>query len=148
VWALRGCALEVRAGDRIAVVGRTDSGKSTLLQCIAGLRTTDAGKIDSNFARIVYTMGLPLPVPPVERGAILYLVDDLALAADLTDARTLSDWSLGPRSALVVATRHLAQVASLVNRVFTLRDGRLTALPRAPVRRVAERLTENRESAH
>lgn len=46
VWALRGCSLELRIGERVAVVGGRGAGKSTLLHCIAGERRIDAGRID------------------------------------------------------------------------------------------------------
>lgn len=46
VWALRGCSLDVRVGERVAIVGRRGAGKTTLLRCIAGERRIDAGHIE------------------------------------------------------------------------------------------------------
>lgn len=40
---LRGCSLEVRAGDRILLEGPSGGGKSTLATLLAGLRTPDSG---------------------------------------------------------------------------------------------------------
>ncbi len=42
---LDGINFEVERGQTVAIVGRSGSGKSTLLRCIAGLETTQGGKI-------------------------------------------------------------------------------------------------------
>jgi hypothetical protein len=68
----------------------------------------------------------------------LYLVDDLASAPD-APLHPLSFLSCDESSALIIATRHLSRVSSLVHQCYTLREGRLSPLPRAPLRRVAER---------
>jgi energy-coupling factor transporter ATP-binding protein EcfA2 len=43
---LRGVDLEVRPGERIALMGRNGAGKSTLLRAVAGLHEAAAGKLD------------------------------------------------------------------------------------------------------
>jgi len=43
---LRGIDLEVRSGERIALMGRNGAGKSTLLRAAAGLHEAVAGKLD------------------------------------------------------------------------------------------------------
>jgi polar amino acid transport system ATP-binding protein len=45
VEVLRGVSLEVRAGDIVAVIGRSGSGKSTMLRCLNGLETIQGGRI-------------------------------------------------------------------------------------------------------
>ncbi|MEO8624957.1 MAG: ATP-binding cassette domain-containing protein [bacterium] len=131
VWVLRGCSLQVDLGERVAIVGSRGSGKSTLLQCIAGVRRGDAGRID---------VSLPIRAcfaAPYERAesvgrmtaATLLLVE----AADVTALQR--DWC----GASIIASRDVASVHHLVDRVMLLRDGRLSPLTRIAVRRVAER---------
>ncbi|MBY8999528.1 MAG: ABC transporter ATP-binding protein [Candidatus Heimdallarchaeota archaeon] len=43
--ALRGVDLKIKAGEKICLVGKSGTGKSTLLHCIAGLLIPSSGKI-------------------------------------------------------------------------------------------------------
>jgi polar amino acid transport system ATP-binding protein len=45
VEVLRGVSREVRAGDIVAVIGRSGSGKSTMLRCLNGLEAIQGGRI-------------------------------------------------------------------------------------------------------
>jgi polar amino acid transport system ATP-binding protein len=45
VQVLKGTSLSVETGEVVALIGRSGSGKSTMLRCINGLETIDAGSI-------------------------------------------------------------------------------------------------------
>ena len=43
--ALQGCTFKIKSGERIAIVGRTGSGKSSLMQLLEGFRYPSEGHV-------------------------------------------------------------------------------------------------------
>jgi len=111
VWVLRGCAFDVAVGERVAIVGRPGTGKSTLLRCLTGERRVDAGRIE------------------MQPGAVR-LLDTGEMPPD----RVTND-----SAAVLLTARDVASVRAQVDRVLLLHEGRLTDLTSVRVRRVAER---------
>jgi lipoprotein-releasing system ATP-binding protein len=60
---LRGLHLEVRAGERLGVIGASGSGKTTLLQILGGLDRPDGGRVEID-GRDLHALSEP------ERGAL------------------------------------------------------------------------------
>jgi ABC-type sugar transport system ATPase subunit len=133
VWALRACSFDMAVGERIAIVGARGAGKSTLLRCIAGEHRVDAGHIDLSLPiRRCFSNHSDIDDRARSPGAALLLLDDQALPVIL------------PRldGTIIVASRDVASVQGLVDRVLLLRDGHIAPLTRFAVRRVAERVVQ------
>lgn len=130
VWALRGCSLHVDLGERVAIVGARGSGKTTLFQCIAGARRADAGRID-----VVLPIRCCFATLHEHADTVMRMAGQALLLVDGADASVLP-W--GRQGATVIASRDVASVHDLVDRVMLLRDGRLSPLTRTAIRRVAE----------
>ncbi|GBC99362.1 Sulfate/thiosulfate import ATP-binding protein CysA [bacterium HR17] len=73
---LRDISLEVRAGEYFVLLGPTGTGKTVLIECIAGLHRPRSGRIVLNGCDVT-------DLPPEERG-IAYVPQDYALFPNLT----------------------------------------------------------------
>jgi ABC-type glutathione transport system ATPase component len=134
VWALRACSFDMAVGERVAIVGTRGAGKSTLLRCIAGEQRMDAGRIDVALP-ICRCFSANAHVAAdrtrVSSAALLLLDhDELPVILPRLDGT------------MIVASRDVASVQGLVDRILLLRDGRISPLTRVAVRRVAERVVQ------
>ncbi len=114
---LKGCSLEVRAGEFVALVGPNGSGKSTLLRTITGLLTPQAGTIRLEGERID---GLP-PYEIAARGIAL-IPEGRRLFAPLTVRENLELGAFLPR-----AHPHRDETLRLVFRIFPALQEKLSA---------------------
>jgi len=57
LWALRNVSLELRKGERVAILGHNGAGKSTLLKILVGIMTPTEGSVYAN-CRIVPLLGV------------------------------------------------------------------------------------------
>ena len=123
--------LEVAPHERVAIVGTRGSGKTTLLHCLAGERRPDAGYIEL--------------LLPVEWFGATRCIDAGRECADARSVLLVDCHPEAPRAlrafpqTTIVASRDVASVQGLVDRILLLREGRLEPLTRTVVRRVAER---------
>ncbi|MET9357294.1 ABC transporter ATP-binding protein [Streptomyces sp. NPDC006617] len=134
VVAVHGAGLDIRAGDRLAVIGPSGSGKSSLLHLIAGLEQPTHGTVTRAASLGPYDIGLVfqgdslIPALNVAENTALPLVlaghpedaaQQTALAAlALVDASDLADRLpeeiSGGQAQRVAAARVLAQAPRLI----------------------------------
>ncbi len=88
--ALAGINLQVRAGDRIALVGHNGSGKTTLVKQLCGLLLPDAGSVTYKGAQFV---GAHLASARLEIGLLFQDPDDQLFGNSLYE-----DVAFGPRN--------------------------------------------------
>ena len=114
VSVLCGVDLQVARGERVGILGRPASGKTTLLHCLAGLRRPDAGRIR---------------LPDDGQGGVELIDDGHAIGTPTRPAA----------AATLIVGRELAALRESIDRIVVLRDGRLVPLvPPHRARRVAE----------
>ena len=98
VRVLHGVSIEVREGETVALLGTNGNGKSTLLKCIMGMVTPEAGEIvlETDGARIDLTrksteeiVGLGIALVPEGRRLFpkLSVEENLLLGAYRPEAR-------------------------------------------------------------
>jgi predicted ABC-type transport system involved in lysophospholipase L1 biosynthesis ATPase subunit len=116
VWALRGLCLTVETGERVAIIGAPGAGKTTLAECILGLRAPTAGRVDVLGALEI------MDLQDVGRSELL-----------------IPTFRQPDRPTSLILTRHPEALAGWVDRLYLLRDGRLHSTSLHPARRVAER---------
>ncbi len=85
--ALDAVSLSLSAGDRLAILGRSGAGKTSLLRVIAGLQTPDAGMV--RLGETLVTNASALLVPPEERRVSL-VFQQLALWPHMNVEETLT----------------------------------------------------------
>jgi iron(III) transport system ATP-binding protein len=67
VEILKGVSLALKAGEVVALLGQSGSGKTTILRSVAGLETPDAGRILLG-DRVVFDGAQQIALPPEKRG--------------------------------------------------------------------------------
>src|SRR3954471_21444941 len=80
VSVLCGVDLQVACGERVGILGRPASGKTTLLHCLAGLRRPDAGHIqlhDPTAGLALFDEDRPVGAPPRRAAATIVVGREL-----------------------------------------------------------------------
>ena len=95
--ALRGLNLTLAPGDFVTVIGGNGAGKSTMLNCVAGVHTPDAGRIVIDGVDVTHLpeykrakfIGRVFQDPMMGTAATMQIEENLALAARRGKPRTL-----------------------------------------------------------
>ena len=154
VRVLRDLELAIWPGEIVALEGGRGSGKTTVLQCAAGLLRPDAGTIrwfDASTAPrggVAYVSAMGAYAHgalharlsgAIARGARLLLVDDLDAVGTLERrliAHLMGEYGSREGAALVASSPDI-QDASLVSRVVTLVDGAIVQRRKRSATRIA-----------
>lgn len=128
-------ALDVAAGETVAILGPNGAGKSTLLSLIAGLLSADDGRAELGDTVLFDSHGASVLLPPHARGVAL-LAQDALLFPHLS---VLENVAFGPRSAGVPIRDAHAAARSWLAEVDALQlaDRRAASLSGGEAQRVA-----------
>ena len=127
-FSLRNVSLEIPTGSYVVLMGRSGSGKTTILECICGLRRINSG-------RIVLAENDVTSLQPGDRG-IGFVPQDGALFPTMTVRRNISfamDLRKWPQDRIDVRVNELAQWLGITH----LLDRRPLKLSGGEIQRVA-----------
>lgn len=123
VTALRGIDLELRDGDRLAIMGTNGAGKTTLLRALAGVYEPVSGRVETTGRRtalITPYVGLNLDATGRENIAVLAANMNFDPRALLTHADDIARWSeLGSYIDLPLRTYSSGMVVRLAFATWT-----------------------------
>ena len=114
MFSLRGVSLEIERGEYFVILGPTGSGKTVLIECIAGLYDVDGGK--------VFIEGEDVTGLPPERRRVGYVPQDYVLFPHLTVyeniafALRLQGWSEDKTRARVEELAEMLHIGHLKER--------------------------------
>src|SRR3954469_17969364 len=95
--ALDGCSIAIEAGDRVALMGPSGSGKSSLLHCLAGVLRPDAGSVLVDGADISVLSEAQRSRLRLERMGVVFQFGDLVPELSLLENVMLPAQLLGHR---------------------------------------------------
>lgn len=147
VTVLSSLSLSLAEGERVLIRGAAASGKTTLLQCLLGLRRVDAGSVRWNARR-----GAPYRVCLDPADVAAATASRAALVELSAGHDRFADWLHALRACrrrdagwLVLCTEP-GPLSAIAHRTLELRGGGLRALPvKPPSLQVAEPTRDTRE---
>ncbi len=121
-WLLRGASLDVRPGERLAVVGPSGSGKTLLLRALAALDPLDEGEI--------LFRGEPIPAGeiPAYRSRVVYLHQRAALFDGNVEDNLRRPFALGVHRGRTFDRQRIVELLQSVGRDATFLEQRLRDL--------------------
>lgn len=115
---LKNVSLEVSAGEKVVIVGKNDSGKSTLLQLLAGMYEADSGHINYE----------GLPVGNLDLTSLRSIIGDSLNQEDLFQGTLLDNIAMGRSAATFENVQWSVQAMGLEGFVQKLPKGYNTVI--------------------
>ena len=106
VKALKGAALELRAGEVHALMGENGAGKSTLMKILTGIYEKDSGQIEVFGERVEFT-----DVKESQNAGIAIIHQELNMMKDLTVAQNIFIGREYEKYAIFIDDRKMEQEA-------------------------------------